>query len=124
MKVVIADDAPEIRLLLSLVLPQYGPFEVVAQASNGQEAIEAVEAYQPDLLLVDVEMPVMDGLTAISKIREFNPQVAIVVLSGFQADAMREKALLVGASKYLEKGTTLLMDMEVLADELAHHDGA
>lgn len=115
MRVVIADDADEIRLLLGLCLPEYGDFDVVAEASNGVEAVEAVRTHRPDLLLLDLSMPVMDGLTAAARIRQFDESVQIVVLSGFQAGAMALEAAKAGANHFLEKG----LDLDVLAATLA-----
>lgn len=105
-RVLIADDTADIRALLRIVLSRYGDeFEVVAEAADGGEAIAMARAHDPDLVVLDLAMPVMDGLEAIPEVRAAAPECKIVVLSGFNADRMAAAALDVGADAYLEKGT-------------------
>lgn len=59
---------------------------------------------QPDLLVLDVSMPVMDGLTALPRVREVSPSTNVVMLSGFGSDAMKQQALEMGACRFIEKG--------------------
>lgn len=106
-RVVISDDTAPIRLLLSMSLPAYGPFEVVAETSNGFEAVHAVRKFQPDLLLLDLSMPVMDGLSAAKEIRGFDCRVRIVVFTGFEAGSLAGRARALGVSAYVEKGIAL-----------------
>lgn len=106
-RVVVADDTAPIRLLLSMSLPAYGPFEVVAEAVDGAEAVVKVRKHQPDLLLLDLSMPVMDGLAAAELIRTFDSTVRIVVFTGFEAEDLRGRAGRVGVSAYVEKGIAL-----------------
>jgi len=103
-RVVLADDTRDIRLLLSLALELAGGFEVVGEAADGSEAIEQAAAHQPDVLLLDLAMPVLDGLQALPHIRERAPESLVVVLSGFGADAMGEEAVRLGAATYVQKG--------------------
>ena len=103
-RVVLADDTRDIRLLLSLALELAGGFQVVGEAADGNEAIEQATAHQPDVLLLDLAMPVLDGLQALPKIREHAPDSLVVVLSGFGADAMGEEAVRLGATTYVQKG--------------------
>jgi len=103
-RVVLADDTRDIRLLLSLALELAGGFEVVGEAADGREAIDQAAAHRPDVLLLDLAMPVLDGLQAIPEIREHAPESLIVVLSGFGADAMGEEAVRLGATTYVQKG--------------------
>ncbi|MDP1793674.1 MAG: response regulator, partial [Acidimicrobiales bacterium] len=72
-RVVIADDGPLVRALFRRILERSTEAVVVAEAADGQEAIEAVDAHQPDLLLLDIAMPNTDGLTAIPEIRRRSP---------------------------------------------------
>jgi DNA-binding NarL/FixJ family response regulator len=102
--VVLADDTRDIRLLLSLALELAGGFEVVGEAGDGSEAIAQATALQPDVVLLDLAMPVLDGLQAIPLIRDGAPASLIVVLSGFGADAMGEEAVRLGAATYVQKG--------------------
>ena len=105
-RVLIADDAPDIRLLLKMYLSD-SRLEVVGEATNGAEAVELVAAEKPDAVILDLAMPVMDGLEAIPLIKTRSPETKIVVLSGFEADRMAERALRLGADTYLQKGVAL-----------------
>ncbi|HEX2039701.1 MAG TPA: response regulator [Acidimicrobiales bacterium] len=105
-RVLLADDTADIRALLRIVLSRYDDeFEVVAEAADGSEAVAMAKAHDPDLVVLDLAMPVMDGLEAIPEVRAVAPDCKIVVLSGFNADQMAAEALDVGADAYLEKGT-------------------
>ena len=103
-RVVLADDAGELRALVRLALERSGQFEVIAEAGNGQEAIDAVGAHEPDLVLLDVSMPVMDGLEALPRILEAAPNTTVVMLSGFTEERLGAEARRLGAAAYLEKG--------------------
>jgi YesN/AraC family two-component response regulator len=81
--------------------------EVVGEAADGKQAVELVTLEKPDAVILDLSMPVMDGLEAIPLIKEASPQTKIVVLSGFEADRMAEAALELGAERYLQKGVGL-----------------
>lgn len=104
-RVLLADDTPDIRALLRLVLSRQEDFEVVAEAADGSEAVDMARLHRPDVVLLDLAMPVMDGLEAIPGVRAAVPDCKIVVLSGFNADQMEAEALGAGADAYLEKGT-------------------
>ena len=106
LRVLIADDAPDIRLLLRMYLSD-SRLEVVGEATNGAEAVEMARGEQPDAVILDLAMPIMDGLEAIPQIKEVSPTTKIVVLSGFDADRMAERALGLGADTYLQKGVAL-----------------
>ena len=103
-RVVLADDTRDIRLLLSLALELAGGFEVVGEAGDGSEAIEQATVHQPNVVLLDLAMPVLDGLQALPQIREHAPDSLVVVLSGFGAEAMGEEAVRLGATTYVQKG--------------------
>jgi len=104
MRVLIADDTEDIRMLLRLTLQKDGRFEIVGEARDGREAVELAESEQPDAIVLDLAMPVMDGLQALPDIRRMLPRCRIVVLSGFNASQMADEALALGADAYLEKG--------------------
>jgi YesN/AraC family two-component response regulator len=106
LRVLIADDAPDIRLLLKMYLTDTR-LEVVGEATNGREAVDMAGAEKPDAVILDLAMPIMDGLEAIPLIKEASPNTKIVVLSGFDADKMAERALGLGAETYLQKGVAL-----------------
>lgn len=105
-RVLIADDAPDIRLLLKMYLSD-SRLEVIGEATNGAEAVELAGKERPDAVILDLAMPVMDGLEAIPLIKERSPATKIVVLSGFEAERMAERALRLGADTYLQKGVAL-----------------
>lgn len=98
-RVVIADDAAGIRALMKTLLSLEPDFDVVGMARNGAEAVEVVTALQPDLVVIDVSMPVMSGMEAIKAIREVSPRTIVVLLSGERHD------LPDGADGQIEKGT-------------------
>ncbi|HEV2755590.1 MAG TPA: response regulator transcription factor [Actinomycetota bacterium] len=102
--VVLADDTPEIRTLLRLTLEDQGEIEVVGEAGDGAEAVKIVAELQPDALVLDLAMPVMDGFQAIPEVRRHAPDTTIIVLSGFDTDVMCERAMSLGADMYFEKG--------------------
>lgn len=100
----LADDTAEYRQLLRLILEQDGRFEVVGEAVNGAEAVQFCGAESPDVVVLDLAMPVLDGLQAIPQIRSGSPETAIVVLSGFARGQLDRQALTAGASRYVQKG--------------------
>ena len=101
---VIADDVVDMRFLLRKALERSGRFTVVGEAANGREAIDIAADHRPDLALLDLSMPVMDGLEALPRIREAVPDCTVVVLSGFDTEAMADQAMQAGAAAYLVKG--------------------
>ena len=103
-RVVLVDDMVELRNLIRLTLERSGHFEVVGQAGNGREGIEVAAATQPDLVLLDVSMPVMDGLEALPIICRTVPSTSVVMLSGFSQARLGAEAKAGGAAAYVEKG--------------------
>jgi len=114
-RVVIIDDTYDLRELLRLALTR-GGLEVVGEAGDGLSGIECVRLEKPDVVLLDLSMPVMDGLEALPTIRRVVPQAKIVVLSGFGATQMSEKAMTIGADGYLQKGMALKRIIEYVKD--------
>jgi DNA-binding NarL/FixJ family response regulator len=100
-RVVIADDEPLLRHGLSVLLTAGGRVEVVAEASNGAEAVRAVHAHRPDVLLLDVQMPGTDGLTALRDLA--GVPVAVAILTTFDLDEYVTRALELGAAGFLLK---------------------
>lgn len=101
-RAVIADDNGSIRLLLKGLLSDLG-LSVVAQASNGEEAIRAAQLHQPAVLFLDVNMPVLSGLEALPKIRQVSPQTAVVMVTGAASRDLVEQAAAGGARGYVVK---------------------
>ena len=106
LSVVVIDDTPDLRDLLKIALTR-GGFEVVGEAGDGQQGIDAVRRHVPDVVLLDLAMPVMDGIEALPQIRRLAPKGKIVVLSGFGAQHMSERAVNAGADGYVQKGAPL-----------------
>jgi DNA-binding NarL/FixJ family response regulator len=104
LRTVLVDDVEDLRALLRVLLVQDGRFEIVGEAANGQEAIELARRLQPDVVVLDLAMPIMDGLTALPGLREAAPQTRTVVLSGLPVEEMGTAASDAGAVGYLEKG--------------------
>jgi len=105
-RVVLVDDSQDLRDLLRLALTR-GGMEVVGEAGDGLTGIEAVRTERPDVVLLDLSMPVMDGLEALPSIRRLVPDAKIIVLSAFGATQMSQRALSIGADSYLQKGISL-----------------
>jgi DNA-binding NarL/FixJ family response regulator len=101
-RILIVDDHPLTRDALAALLSQQG-FDVVGEAADGEEAVSAVRGLQPDLVLLDLTMPGMDGLTALPKIREEAPACEVVVLTASDAEENLLGAIRAGASGYLLK---------------------
>lgn len=104
-RLLIADDHLIIRQGLRLILETEEDFEIVAEANDGAEALQLCELHQPDVVLMDLRMPGMDGLTAIEKLREQQPDVAVVILTTFNEDDLMLRGLQAGARGYLLKDT-------------------
>jgi two-component system NarL family response regulator len=102
-RVLIADDHPMMREGLAAALTAQGGIEIVASAANGEEAITLFARHRPDISLVDLQMPVKDGLEAIIGIRALHPDARIVVLTTFSGDVRVAAALKAGAAGYLLK---------------------
>jgi len=113
-KVLIVDDHPRVRQGLAVVLELWDEFELVGEASNGQEAVNLVEKLQPDVVLMDLIMPVMDGVTATRKIRQKFPHVQVIVLTSTIEQEFVDSAIEAGAARSLFKNVTI----DTLADAI------
>lgn len=102
--VLLADDVPDLRLLVRMALEASGRFEVVAEAEDGVQAVDLAGWHQPDLVILDLSMPRQDGLESLPQILAASPDSKVIVLSGFQAERLAPAALDMGAVSYLEKG--------------------
>lgn len=102
-RVVLVDDTPSLRMLTRLALDGTG-FEVVGEAGDGLAGVNVVRQLQPDLVLLDLAMPVMDGLEALPLMRAAVPTLRVVIVSGFDRRAMESQVMEAGADGYLQKG--------------------
>ncbi|GAA1913454.1 response regulator transcription factor [Nocardioides marmoribigeumensis] len=118
-KVLIVDDSRDLRDLLGIKVEMWGGYQVVGLAADGEEAVDLARTRQPDLVLLDLAMPKMDGLQALPLILEAAPGVRVVVLSGFDKGSMAERALAAGAHRYVEKGLSTRELGTVVAEVLA-----
>ena len=101
--VLVVDDHPLLREGIVAAIDDEADMKVVAQACNGVEAIERFRLHRPDVTLMDLQMPVMDGVAAITAIRAEYPAARIVMLTTYRGDALAIRALRAGASGYLLK---------------------
>lgn len=102
-RILIADDHPVVRSGLRALLVSQPDFEVVAEAENGKVAATLSATHTPDVILMDLQMPVMDGLTSIGHIHTQQPEVRIIVLTTYDSDADIMPAIEAGAAGYLLK---------------------
>jgi DNA-binding NarL/FixJ family response regulator len=105
--VFLVDDVPDMRMLLRLVIEADSELRVVGEAGDGAVAVEGIARTTPDVVLLDLSLPGMDGLEAIPLIREVAPKAQIVVFSGYTSDRMAQTALGRGAVRYVEKGSKI-----------------
>ena len=106
-RVVVCDDVPELRRIVRDVLEDDPAVEVVDEASTGRECIRVVAEQRPDVLLLDLSMPDVDGLEALPQIAECSPTTRVIAFSGFDEERMGDLALDRGAHHYIEKGAPL-----------------
>jgi DNA-binding NarL/FixJ family response regulator len=102
-RVLVCDDVEAFRALMRYALQEDPGIEVVGEAADGMAAIGAAESLQPDVVLLDLTMPVLDGIDAIPSVLERAPAARVVALSGWGAERMAEAALEQGAIAYVEK---------------------
>lgn len=114
--IVIAEDMEIIRMGLRALLESAGGIKVTGEAANGREALEKVRQHPPDVVLMDLSMPEMDGTEAIARMKKSDPGVKIIVLTVHDQDQIVYDALNAGADGYLLKDTTL----EELQRAIAH----
>lgn len=104
-RILIADDHLIIREGLRLILETSQEFSLVGEAADGAQALELCAELRPDVVLMDLRMPVMDGLTAIEELRRRQPEVAVVILTTFNEDELMRRGMQAGARGYLLKDT-------------------
>jgi len=113
--VVLVDDSGDLRALYRFTLDRSEDFEVVAEAADGLGGVAAVRSHQPDLVLLDLSMPVMDGLQALPLILDACPATTVVMLTGYGASlGLPQLTADLGAAGYILKGTPLTAVLDEL----------
>lgn len=103
-RILIADDHPVVRDGLAAILSTQPDFEVVGEAATGREVVQQVAALQPEVLLLDLEMPELDGVEALKQLQAANAQVRAIIFTAFDTDERILGAVQAGAQGYLLKG--------------------
>ena len=106
-RILIVDDMPQVRRELCTLLPLLDDINIIGEAENGQSAIKLATSLQPDVILMDVEMPIVDGITATRLIKQQLPECRVIILSIHNDEAVRAQARLVGADDFIDKGAPL-----------------
>src|SRR3954464_7514255 len=106
-RVLVCDDVAMLRELIRYELEEDDDVRVVGEADNGLDGVRLVEELAPDVVVLDLAMPGIDGLEAITLMRAAPKPPEILVHSGFDAATMRDRVLALGAARYLEKGGNL-----------------
>jgi DNA-binding NarL/FixJ family response regulator len=115
-RVFLVDDVGAFRALMRFTLEEDPRIEVVGEASDGCEGVDGVERLKPDVVLLDLAMPVLDGFEAIPLMLERSPATTIVALSGFTAERMAALCIASGAHAYLEKGEDAAVIREAVVE--------
>jgi DNA-binding NarL/FixJ family response regulator len=105
-RVLVVDDQALVREGLAIILDSQPDIQVIAQAENGRQAVKMVAQYEPDVVLMDVRMPLMDGIKATRQIKETHPQTHVVILTTYSEDELIFEGLRAGALGYLLKDIT------------------
>lgn len=116
LRVLIADDVQETRRNTRLMLATIDDVEVVAMAANGLQAVQLTEEHHPDLVLLDINMPEMDGLTAYQEIAKVHPDIGCIIISAEKDTTTLRNAISIGVQEYLIKPFTV----EELEKAVAH----
>ena len=116
-RIILCDDTRDILMLLGAEFQLHSDLEIVAECVNGHQVIALAESLQPDVIVLDMAMPEMDGLQALPELTRVAPNSKVVVLSGFEERGLAPKVLALGARRYLEKGTAA-SDIAVVVREV------
>lgn len=122
LRVLIVDDRPQVRQELRAILTLAGDIEVVGEAANGLEAVQLAAALQPQAVLLDLYMPVMDGYQAAAQIKTICPTSRVVALTIHSDQNARQKAAEAGFDAFIVKGAPVSVLIEALSkyEEISH----
>ncbi|PIE18975.1 MAG: DNA-binding response regulator [Proteobacteria bacterium] len=120
-RLLLCEDDPRMRRLLSKQLERIADFEVIGACSAGEQVVEAVRAHEPELLLLDLELPGIDGLGVIEALsaEELLPQLEVLILTSFRSELRVFQAMQAGAAGYLVKGLAASVLERAIRDVLA-----
>ena len=121
-RVLLCDDMADMRLLMRLSLEQEPGFEIVGEADSGEATLSSLVDCEPDVALIDLSMPGMEGLELILRIRKLAPAVGIVVYSALMTPSVEARALDCGADRFLRKSAPLWRLREVTRDVARERD--
>ena len=120
--VLICDDNDAMRALLGAIIAENPRLQVVGEASDGSDVVAQASRLQPDVILLDLAMPIRSGLEALPELRRVAPDAQVIVFSGFAGGIVADDVLELGAASYLEKGAppdTIIATIEqVLASSI------
>lgn len=129
--IVLADDHEIVRNGIKMLLESESDIQVIGEASDGKEAIEALKNYKPDVLVMDISMPEMDGLTATQELINYNPSTRILILSMHEKEEYVLKAVNIGAYGYILKDApkhefikaikTVAMGEKFFSSDISHY---
>jgi NarL family two-component system response regulator LiaR len=103
-RLVIVDDHPAVRLSYTAYLREVADFDVVGEAKNGREAVDLCRSDGPDVVLMDVQMPVMDGIEATRLIKAERPETKVILISAYEQPELIDAGLRAGADRFVIKG--------------------
>jgi DNA-binding NarL/FixJ family response regulator len=103
-RILLCDDTKDIRVLLHSEFDLHDDLEIVGEAENGREAIRLAESHHPDVVVLDLAMPEMDGLEALPEIRRVSPDSDVIVLSSYDSGSIQNRVIELGACRFIDKG--------------------
>jgi len=117
LKAMIVDDDDHVRTFLIVLLRKIVSGNII-EARNGEEAIETYRRERPDLILLDVNMPVMDGLDTLARLREINPDVVVIMITSLAMRKIVESAVRAGAANFIRKDTPKPQVVEIIKETI------
>lgn len=124
MNVVFADDSVEMRKRIRASLEQEPCVKNIYEGGNGASAFDLVSRYKPDLAILDIRMPHVDGVTLLKNIKYIYPNIAVAILTNFPLDGYREKCLAAGADYFLDKSMDFHKIPDIVRDAARRKQGA
>jgi DNA-binding NarL/FixJ family response regulator len=122
-RVLIVDDSPQVRQELRTLLPLAGDIEIVGEAADGLEAVHLAQALQPEVILMDLEMPVLDGYQAARQIKAICPACRVVALTVYSDLVSRNRATQAGVDVFLVKGVSVESLVQAISADLTDPKG-